>query len=60
MHTMKPTAEPKTKRRPVELEIVTIHQYDEAACLRALRIVLAWPVRDSSGTVANASESRRA
>lgn len=40
---MKPTAEPKPKRRPVELEIVTVHQYDEAACLKALRMVLAWP-----------------
>ena len=57
MQSIKPTTKP---RRPVKLEVIRVHQYDEAACLRALRIVLSWPVRDSSGTVANASESRRA
>ena len=36
---------PKPRRPRVELEIRRVHQYDEAACLRALRLVLDWPAR---------------
>ena len=33
---------PPTHRRPVELEIHRIYEYDEAACLKALRLALGW------------------
>ena len=37
---------PKPTSRPrVTLEVHRDHQYDEAACLRALRLVLDWPAR---------------
>ena len=36
---------PKPSRPRVELEVHRVHQYDEDACLRALRLVLDWPAR---------------